>query len=79
MELFDRITIGEQSLLRSFREPAERVDTRAARFNDIGGVLAGNGFGHGAAAGIADAYEEHAGFLHLGHEYIVEQKSESAL
>jgi hypothetical protein len=42
-------------------------------------VLAGDSFGHGAATGIADAYEEHTGFLDLGHEYIVEQKSESAL
>ena len=71
---FDGIAVGEKSLLGGFGDVAEREETGAGRFNDVGGVTAGNGFGHGAATGVADADKEDAAFLGGQHRRIVEKK-----
>jgi len=58
-------------LLRGRRDVAEGEKAGAGGIDDVGGIAESDGFGHGAAAGVADADEEDAECVRVGHAGIV--------
>jgi hypothetical protein len=68
---FGGVAIVLKSLLRGRRDVAEREKAGAGGIDDIGGFAESNGFGHGAAAGVADADEEDTEYFGVGHGGIV--------
>ncbi len=72
-DVVDRITVGEERLFGELRDVAEGIEAGARGIEDVGGVMAGDSFGHGAAASIAKADEEDTTFFNGGHEDILPQ------
>jgi uncharacterized Rmd1/YagE family protein len=68
---FGGVAIVLKSLLRGRRDVAEREKAGAGGIDDVGGFAESDGFGHGAAAGVADANEEDAEYFGVGHGRIV--------
>ena len=61
------IAIARECFLGFVGDFAERIEAGAGGLEDICGLALGNGFGHGAAAGVSNADEEDTKFL-SGHE-----------
>jgi len=61
------IAIVRECFLGFVGDFAERIEAGAGGFEDICGFALGNGFGHGAAAGVSNADEEDTKFF-SGHE-----------
>jgi hypothetical protein len=68
---FGGVAVVLKSLLSGRRDVAEREKTGAGGIDDVGGFAESDGFGHGAAAGVADADEEDAEYFGVGHAGIV--------
>lgn len=60
-----------EGLPGGIRDVAEREKAGAGRIDDVGGIAERDGFGHGAAAGVADADEEDPEYFGEGHVGIV--------
>ena len=61
------VTVAHERFLGFVGDFAERIKAGAGGFQNIGGIVRSNGFGHGAAAGVAKADEEDTQFF-SGHE-----------
>jgi len=68
---FGGVAVVLKSLLSGRRDVAEREKAGAGGIDDVGGFAESNGFGHGAAAGVANANEEDAEYFGVGHGGIV--------
>jgi hypothetical protein len=68
---FGGVAVVLKSLLGGRRDVAEREKAGAGGIDDIGGFAESDRFGHGAAAGVADANEEDAEYFGVGHAGIV--------
>lgn len=76
---FEGVTVVLQGLLRGRRDVAEGEEAGAGGIDDVGGFAESDGFGHGAATGVADADEEDTECWGQGHVGIVARKRERAL
>jgi len=70
-QAFGGVAVVLEGLLGGRRDVAEREKAGAGRIDDVGGFAECDGFGHGAAAGVADADEEDAEYFGVGHVGIV--------
>ena len=68
---FGGVAVVLQGLLGGRRDVAEGEKAGAGGIDDVGGIAESDGFGHGAAAGVADADEEDAECIRVGHAGIV--------
>ena len=68
---FGGVAVGFEDMERVGRNVAEGEETGAGGIEDVGGIAARNGFGDGAATGVAETEEEDAEAIASGHARIV--------
>ena len=68
---FKGVAVVLEGLLRGRRDIAKGEKACARGFDDVGGFAESDGFGHGAATGVADADEEDTECWGQGHIEIV--------
>jgi len=68
---FGGVAVVLKGLLGGERNVAKREKAGAGGIDDVRGFAERDGFGHGAAAGVADADEEDAEYFGVGHVGIV--------
>lgn len=68
---FGGVAVVLKSLLGGERNVAKGEKAGAGGIDDVGGFAERDGFGHGAAAGVAEADEKDAEYFAVGHVGIV--------
>ncbi len=76
-EAFDGVAVGDKGVDGGFDDITERSEPGAGWFEDVGGVMSGNGLGHRATAGVANTNKDDAELFARGHLEIVTRKPPS--
>jgi hypothetical protein len=71
---FGGVAVGMENVEGGGRDVAQREKAGAGGIENVGGIAAGDGFGDGAATGVAEAEEEDAETSGTGHGRIVARR-----